>query len=1023
MTIHRARSHRSSARPPHRIARNSAKPELRDRGRFLALVLGLTLTLLPPFGSWAQSTRPITGLPPTDVPGLPYATPFFPDTPYRPSIPTTANLLGFAAGERAASAAEIERCLKAWAAAAPDRTRLVEYARSHENRPLHYLIVTSPANLDRLDQIQAGLARLADPRTLTDAEAQALLETLPAVAWLAYTIHGDETEGSDAALAVLYHLIAADDPATARLLTDLVVIVDPLMNPDGRDRFVKMIAEHRGALPNVDDQSLVHEGYWPYGRGNHYLFDLNRDWALGVHPETRGRIREVKRWNPQLFVDAHGMGPQDTHLFSPPREPINPHLPAGRGEWGRLFAREQARAMDRLPLLYYTGEWHEEWYPGYSDAWASYRGAIGILYEQARVAEDGVRRPGGRLLSYRESVHHHVVGSMANLQTLAQNARRLLGYFFDSRKAAVDPQGPYGRRTFAVVPTKNRARFAALVELLQLQGFELHQTDTELTVPQATDQLGRSLKDRTLPAGTLLIANRQPLAHLLSALLEFDTHLKPEALVEEREELLRKGRSRIYDTTAWNLTMLFGLEALTLPTDLPPAAKPWPAAPSPAPLEGSLEAPIAFVFDGADDHAVTAAARLMERGIEVRATDKSFCFDERTFARGSVVVTRLDNRAFTGDWRDTVARTAAELRTSAVGVGSGLGEGDLPDLGGRHFRRLEPPRVGLLARGRFSSSDYGSIWQALDQHLGIRHSHLDDVNPGDLSRYNVLILPETWSAVPTPLVDSLKDWVRGGGTLLVIAGSLNTFVAPKAEFSRARLLSDVLDRLPEYELGILREWQGRTRAVPPLETVWSHTASPNLEYPWQAVEGGHPEEKELKKRDAWQSLFMPQGAFLAARVDTNHWLTAGCSDQLPVLADNQPVLMAADGVEAPIRYGFWVPAPASTNAPVKSDAAEPADKPTKDTAKKEKKEPPRIGWCAPPPHTETYLRLSGLLWPEAAHRLANSAWVTRESLGRGQVILFASPPTFRGAARGTMRIFLNAVVLGPGWGAAQPIRP
>lgn len=997
------------------------------------LAVALMLTAL------GQHDRPADGLPPVPVSGLAYTNAFFPGATYRADVPTQESLIGFAAGERASTAAEIERCLKAWNAVALDRTRLVEYARSHENRPLHYLLVTAPANLARLDQIQSGLARLGDPRGISDVDARGLIDTLPAVAWLAHTIHGDETEGSDAALALAYHLVAAEDSMTAQLLANLVIIIDPLMNPDGRDRFVKMIAEHRGALPNLDDQSLVHEGYWPYGRGNHYLFDLNRDWALGVHPETRGRIREVSRWNPQLFVDAHGMGSQATHLFSPPREPVNPNIPAGRADWGLLFARDQARAMDRIPFLYFTGEWHEEWYPGYSDGWSSCRGAVGILYEQARVAEDGVRRPGGRLLSYRESVHHHIVGAMANLETLERNARQLREYFYQTRKAALDPGGPYGQRTFAIPPTANQSRLAALVDLLRLQGIELHQATAGISAPRALDQLGRERQNCALPAGTLLIPNRQPLAHLVSALLEFDPHFTPQSLAEERKELLRFGRSRIYDTTAWNLTMLFGLEAFTLPTDLPEGTKPFDPPSKPAAILDEVDAPVAFVFDGADDHAVTAAARLMERGIQVRASDKSFRFDGRDFARGSIVVTRLDNRDFSGNWREMIERTAMELGLPAAGLTTGLGEGDLPDLGGRHFRRLEPPRIGVLARGRFSSTDYGSIWQAIDQHLGIRHSHLEiDGNPGDLSRYNVLIVPETWSALPTGLLDGLKEWVRGGGTLIAVAASVNAFVAPKAEFSRVRLLGDVLDRLPEYELAILREWEGSTGVVPPLDEIWRHVAKPDLEYPWQTVKGAHPDEKELRKREAWQSLFMPQGAFLAARVDTDHWLTAGCGEMLPILADTQPILMAAEGVEAPVRYGHWVAARPANNAsaaagtgerrsrPDPSDPSDPSDpqaNATKDTDKKDGKEPARLGWCAPPPDTETYLRMSGLLWPEAAHRLANSACVTRERLGRGQVILFSTSPTFRGATRGPMRIFLNAVVCGPGWGASQGIVP
>jgi hypothetical protein len=176
-------------------------------------------------------------------------------------------------------------------------------------------------------------------------------------------------------------------------------------------------------------------------------------------------------------------------------------------------------------------------------------------------------------------------------------------------------------------------------------------------------------------------------------------------------------------------------------------------------------------------------------------------------------------------------------------------------------------------------------------------------------------------------------------------------------------------------------------------------------------------------------LFMPEGAFLAARTDTNHWLTAGCGDYLPVLVGPQDVLMAADGVEAPIRYGVLTTTTnatstnTSTSASEKTETAATDKSDKKEVSSKDKKETARIGWCALPPGSEMSLRMSGVVWPEATHRLANGAWVTRERYGRGQLILFATNPTFRGATRGMTRVFLNAVVYGPGCGAAPVVRP
>jgi hypothetical protein len=960
--------------------------------------------------------RPQHLLAPTPVAGLAYTNEFFPGTVYRPEVPTQQKLIGFATGARAASPDEVEQCLKAWATAAADRTKLVEYARSHEGRPLHYLVVTAPKNLAKLDEIQAGLAKLADPRKTTPAESAKLIDTLPAVAWLAYTIHGDETEGSDAALALLYHLAAARDARVEKMLEDLVIIIDPLMNPDGRARFLKMVAENRGAAPNLDEQSLVHGGYWPQGRGNHYLFDLNRDWILGVHPESRGRIREVGRWNPQLFVDAHGMGAQETHLFSPPRQPVNPNLPKAREAWGGLFAREQAQAFDRHQLVYYTGEWHEEWYPGYSDAYASYRGAIGILYEQARIAEDGVRRPGGRILSYRESVQHHVIGNLANLATLQANAKKLREHFHACRQAGLDPQGPYASRTFAILPTANHSRLRELIQLLQLEGIEVYETTAAFNAP-ATDQLGRAWPDKTIPAGTVLVPNRQPLAHLVAGMLEFDPHFSPAVLEDERKELLTKGNSKIYDTTAWNLTMFYGLESLMLKSDLPANTRTYVVNTNPAsPVVEAAKAPVAYVVSGADDLSVTLAGRLMEAGVQVRVADKDFQLDGQDFPRGSIVATALDNRANAAGFGQMVRQTAMTLELSVIAIGTGLGEGDLPDLGGRHFRRLEPPRIALAGREGFSPTEYGSTWLALDKYLGLRHSHLGRFESADLARYNVLILPSgRGSALTSNALNQIKEWVKAGGTLIAIGDTASAFIAEKAEFSKVRALPEALPKLADYELAVLREWMGRIGQMPAVEAIWDNKASTKPEFPWQTMSGPYPEEKELRRRDAWQSLFMPQGAFLAARIDTNHWLTVGCGEPLPALAGRGPILMAADGVEAPIRFGFLVSVAPETSV---RDAA-----PANPDKKEASKETPRAGWSVLPTGTQMYLRMSGLLWPEAGHRLANSAWVTREGYGRGQVVLFASNPTFRGTSRAMMRSFLNAVVYGPGCGTTAPVIP
>ena len=318
-----------------------------------------------------------------------------------------------------------------------------------------------------------------------------------------------------------------------------------------------------------------------------------------------------------------------------------------------------------------------------------------------------------------------------------------------------------------------------------------------------------------------------------------------------------------------------------------------------------------------------------------------------------------------------------------------------------HFLRLEPPRIALLTRGGLSFYDYGSIWHTLDHRVGIRHSQLDEttLNFVDLRRYNVAVLPDRFfSSLSDSTKSTLKTWVTAGGTLIAIGRSAAEISNEEAELSSVRRLQDVLGDLDDYESAILRDEMARTKSVPAPSDVWSHLAVAAADYPWtELTDLSRPDESELERNDAWDRMYMPQGAFLAARTDPEHWLTFGVGSELPVLVANSTVLMAKQPVEAPVRLGLF--------------------------EKRAGAEARRIGWSAVPSGYDLRLRMSGLLWPEAAGRLANSAAVTRESVGSGQVILFANPPTFRGSSRGTARLLLNAMIYGPGLGASATIEP
>ena len=584
------------------------------------------------------------------------------DGEYIETIDKPNKFLGFEYATRVATPEQITAAIQAWSKQS-DRLKVIEYARTHENRPLHAVFITSPKNLNNLDQIKDKVTKLSDARLTNDRTAKSLIDQLPAIAWMAYSIHGNETSGADAALGIIYHLIASKDKDVIEMLDEMVVIVDPVMNPDGRARFAKNLEQYRGTAPNYDDQSLIHTGDWPYGRTNHYYYDLNRDWVYLTQPETQGRVSLINEWKPQILVDAHEMGSQDTFMTGPAREPINKNVDYDLIKWGNVFAQDQGEAFDRRDWRFYTGEWHEDLYPGYS-FYVAFKGTLGILYEQSRMAEDGVRRPEGTIQSYKESVHHQYVSTLINLKTLRENSKAMYKDYWDGRKFNISSNSKYANRSYVILPTKNNGRLNVLANKLKAQEIEIYKNNKPISVSNVLKQNGVIEDEYTIPSGSMIIPNKQPEAPLISAILEFDAEIDESVLQEEKQKSIKNGSSLMYDTTAFNFTMMYGLPAVTVPQNITKNLDVW------SPYQETIEVnkgAVMWAVDGKDDRSVAFAARLMEQNIEVRIIDKDSSLSGHNLSRGSVVVIAMDNPVFK-DLHLAVNTTALAIELSLIHI-------------------------------------------------------------------------------------------------------------------------------------------------------------------------------------------------------------------------------------------------------------------------------------------------------------------------------------------------------------------
>ncbi|MCI0531561.1 MAG: M14 family metallopeptidase [candidate division Zixibacteria bacterium] len=899
--------------------------------------------------------------------------PFFPDGTYDSRIPTPQSVLGLELGAKPVRHAQVEKYLTALAASSP-QVLLREYGSSYEGRKLYYILVGSPENISRIDEIQKDLAQLADPRKIPDAQADRLVGSLPAVAWMAYSIHGDELSSTDAALQVAYQLAAGTDPLTQKLRENLVVIIDPLQNPDGRERILSQIESFSGKVISWDVQSLQHSGMWPWGRGNHYLFDLNRDWFALVHPESRGKTAAILSWNPQLVVDCHEMGSFDTYLFSPPRKPFNPYWSSNIHKWWKKFSSDQARAFDRYGWSYYTREWNEEWFPGYGSSWSIFLGAVGILYEQAGVSGSQVKRHDRSIMTYRETVHHQFVSSIANLTTAAENRRELLEDFYQEKKRAVESKPV----TYLFVPGQNETRTRDFIQTMLKQKIEVSQAEESFTTGELTDIWQNHVSKKTFPKGTYLISSAQPLSHLVKVILDFDIRIPTDFLEEEREDLEMGKGTKLYEITSWSVPLAFGLNAYRTEKTVPVKSSPVASVET---AGGSLQNPepdYGYLFDYASEGGVLALARLLEKDFPARVALKPFAVEGSKFPAGTILLRKQECSLNLKEYlRDLADQYGVQIR----GVNTALAE-DGADLGGSEFELLQKPRVAVVTNNPVNFTDFGTIWHLLDQRLEIKFSNLDILGFSDidLSHYNVIIFPSSWggSALLTQIIgkggiSKLKEWVQSGGTLIAIENSA-VFVADSAAgLSQVKLKDQVLDSLSEYreelerltgaekyEIDSLDLWEARKPA-----TTKAKSESPNVT--------PQAEKEIIRKEEERGRLFMPRGAILRVDLDTLHWLSYGLDRQVPVLVYAEDVFVSKQPVQTAGRF-----------APGEN------------------------------------LRLSGLLWPEARKRWENTSYLTREQSGKGQIILFASHPNFRGYFRGAERLLINAFLLGPGVGTSIP---
>jgi hypothetical protein len=767
----------------------------------------------------------------------------FPETDYQESVQSPAKFLGYNIGDYYTQHHQVLAYFRYLNAAFPKETKLIPYGETYQKRALYTLVISNEQNINRLEDIKA--------KNREAANASGLAADAPIIVWLGYNVHGNETSSSEAAMLAAYHFLAAKNAEHTKTLSASVIIIDPMMNPDGRERYISFYKNSVGVKPNPDLNSIEHHESWLGGRVNHYGFDLNRDWTWASQVETQARLALYHQFKPHVFVDFHEMYINSAYFFFPAATPINPYLPKSTTKWATAFGNGNAAMMDRYKRLYYTAEEFDLYYPGYGDSYPSLNGSIGMTYEQAghSLAGKSVYRNDGSELTLAERAYNHYRTSVSTVQTAIANKEGLLNDFANFFKTAKSQARSAGFRQY-VIGTEGNYQ-----ELLSI----LAKHDISVSYAKKSQKIKlNNGKSYQLSAGQAVVPVEQAQYILLRNLM--DDHLSlPD--------------TAFYDLSSWSLPAASNVPVFRSSDkiDVTTEATFPPQTTALAPAYGYLFTPSTLA-------GYKLFHKLQDMSIRLRATSANITANGSTFPAGSVFISSFRNQHIE-KLNEKLLATSNAAGVEITAIHSGL-TAKGPSLGSDSHPALPTVSIALVTDENINAAQSGSLWYLFDQKIGdtVTRLTLDQLGSVSLSSYSTIILPDDRRggsrikrALSESAITALKEWTQAGGNLIGIEGGALALTKDVLKFT-------------------------------------------SIQQPKVDEKDNEPDERLLHlsykdRKDFFDKRSFP-GAFISTDIDLSHPLTIGLNSPFYVLKTNPSLLTLSESAHNIIRlntksiYGY-----------------------------------------------------------------------------------------------------------------------
>ena len=669
---------------------------------------------------------------------------FLPDSvSYNLSIPKPKDIIYHEVGEWHVTHDRLVNYMKAIAAAAPERVKLETMGLTYENRPQVLLIITSPKNLQRLEEIRQQHVKLSDPAQ----SASVSIDNMPIVVWIGHSIHGNEPSGANAALVSAYYLAAAQGKQIDELLDNVVILFDPSFNPDGLQRFSTWANQHKSKNLVSDPNSREFNEVWPGGRFNHYWFDLNRDWLPTVHVESQNRLEWFHKWKPNILTDHHEQGSNATFFFQPgvPSR-VNPLTPEKNQELTAKLGKYHAAFLDRIGSLYFTKEAYDDFYYGKGSTYPDINGAIGILFEQAS-SRGHLQQTSNGLLSFPFTIRNQFVTALSTLEGAKTLRKEFLEYQRSFYKNAIAEAGTNMVKAYVFGDPYDITKTNLFLQMLRRHQVNVYALNKDV---EADGQ-------KFLSASSFVVPLNQPQFKVIKTIFE---------------KTLTYKDSLFYDITAWTMPLAFGLPSAELNTtsfSTTLLGNPVLNTKKAGEVVGG-KSNYAYLINWSDLNTPALLYELLEAGLTVKVATNAFQQGGITAGKNNpsgTLMIPVQMQTLNADKIYELIKAKADKYNMAIqSVSSGSASAGV-DLGSSKFVPVTKPSIAMITGTGVNPTDAGEVWHLLDQRMSIPATHLEPAifNRVDLNKYNTLILVGgNYNEINK---DKLRAWVQGGGTLIL----------------------------------------------------------------------------------------------------------------------------------------------------------------------------------------------------------------------------------------------------------------